>query len=117
MDKRTFLTQLIVLIIFLIVGIPVITGLGMFLLSGLMLLFVALVMAIGVTSAPVLARIEPTVAVLIQGIPEQSIFYFGIGITAFTLVLFILYIYGVAYVIRFVIEMVRRMLGSEVRHG
>ena len=117
MKKRSFMTQLIVLIIVLTVGVPVIVGLGMFLLTGLFLLFAALVMAIGVTSAPVVAEIEPSVATLIQGIPPQSVFFFGIGITALTLVLFILFILGVKQVMLFVIEMIRRMLGVEVRHG
>lgn len=117
MKKRAFVTHLIVLIIVLTVGLPVIMGLGMFLLSGLLLLFGALVMAIGVTSAPMVAQIEPSVATLIQGIPPESVFYFGIGITALTLVLFILFILGVKGVILFVVEMLRRMLGVEVRHG
>ena len=117
MKKRSFLTQLIVLIIVLTVGIPVIMGLGMFLLTGLFILFVVLVMAIGVTSAPFIARIEPSMATLIQGIPPEAVFYFGIGITAFTLVLFILFIFGVKHVILFVIEMIRRMIGAEVRNG
>ena len=117
MKKRSFLTQLIVLIIVLTVGIPVIIGLGMFLLTGLFILFAVLVMSIGVTSAPFIARIEPSMATLIQGIPPESVFYFGIGITAFTLVLFILFIYGVKHAILFVIEMIRRMIGVEVRRG
>lgn len=111
------MTQLIVLIIVLTVGVPVIMGLGMFLLSGLLILFAALVMAIGVTSAPVVAEIEPSVATLIQGIPPESVFYFGIGITALTLIFFILFILGVKHVMMFVIEMIRRMLGVEVNHG
>lgn len=117
MKKRSFMTHLIVLIIVLTVGIPVIMGLGMFLVTGLLILFAVLVMAIGVTSAPFIARMEPSIATLIQGIPPESIFYFGIGITAFTLALFILFIFGVKQVILFVIEMIRRMIGSEVRRG
>lgn len=115
--KKTFMTQLIVLIIVLTVGLPVVVGLGIFLLTGLLLLFGALVMAIGVTSAPVIAQIEPAVATLIQGIPSESIIFFGVGITALTLVFFILFIFGVTLVIRFVIDMIRRMIGVEVRHG
>lgn len=117
MNNRSFITQLIVLILVLIVGIPVIVGLGTILLGGLMILFGILVMAIGVTSAPVIAEIEPSVAMLIRGIPQNTIFYFGIGIVAFTVVLFILYILGVKHVILFLADMVRRILGVEVRHG
>lgn len=117
MKNHSFISQLIVLILVLIVGIPVIVGLSMFLLGGLMFLFGILVMAIGVTSAPVIAEIEPSVAMLIRGIPQNTIFYFGIGILSFTVFLFILYISGVKHVIMFLADMVRRILGVEVRHG
>lgn len=117
MNNRSFVTQLIVLILVLIVGVPVIAGLSMILLGGLLFLFGILVMAIGVTSAPVIAQIEPSVAVLIRGIPQNAIFFFGAGILAFSVFLFILYISGVKHVILFLADMVRRMLGVEVRHG
>ncbi len=117
MKNRSFISQLIVLILVLIVGIPVIIGLSMFLIGGLMFLFGILVMAIGVTSAPVIAGSEPSVAMLIQGIPQNTIFFFGIGILSFTVFLFILYIFGVKHVILFLADMVQRILGVEVRHG
>ena len=117
MDNRSFITQLIVLILVLIVGIPVIIGLSMILIGGLMFLFGSLVMAIGVTSAPVIAGSEPQMAMLIRGLPQNTIFYFGIGILSFTVFLFILYNIGVKVVILFLVDMVRRILGAEVRHG
>lgn len=110
MRNRTFITQIIMLIIILIVGVPVILGLSMIMLMGLIMIFAILVVAIGVTSAPFIAEFEPSIAILIQGLPQNTIFYFGMAIVSFTLVLFMLYIYGVKQVFRFLIGMIGRMI-------
>lgn len=117
MRDRTFITQLILLIIILIVGLPVIAGLSMIMLMGLVFLFLILVIAIAVTSAPIIAGFEPSIAVLIQGIPQNTIFLFGISIVCFGLVLFTLYIFVVKQVFRFLIGMLRRMVEGGHRHG
>lgn len=117
MRDRTFITQLIVLIIVLIVGLPVIAGLSMILFMGLVFLFAILVVAIGVTSAPIIAEFEPSIAILIQGIPQNTIFFFGIAIVSFALVLFTLYIFGVKQVFRFLIGMLQRMREGGFRNG
>ncbi len=117
MRDRTFITQLIVLIIVLLVGLPVFAGLSMILLTGLVVLFAILVVAIGVTSAPFIAEFEPSIAILIRGIPQNTLFFFGIAIACFALILFTLYIYGVKQVVRFIISMLRGMRAGGYRHG
>lgn len=117
MQKRSFITQLIILILVLIVGLPVIFGLGMILIMGFFLLFALLVMSIGVISAPFIAQIEPSIAMLIKGIPQNTVVFLGIGITALTVALFILYISVVRHAVMFLIDTIRKILGVEVRHG
>ncbi|PKK39464.1 hypothetical protein ABB02_01313 [Clostridiaceae bacterium JG1575] len=117
MNRKSFITRLIVLILVLVVGIPVILGVFFLLLMGLVVLFALLVVSIGMISAPAVATVEPSVAMIIQGIPEKTIVLLGVGFVFCTLGLFILYIFFVKQTVLFLIDMVRRILGQEVRRG
>lgn len=115
--NRNFITQLIAMIIILIVGIPVIVGLSAILLMGLIILFGLLFVSIALTSAPFIAGVEPAVAQLIAGIPLETVTFFGVGFICLTIFLFTVYMFLVKSVFLFLIDMVKRILGVEVRHG
>lgn len=117
MKDNSFITQLIIFILLLVVGLPVMLGFSIILLTGFFVLFMLLVISIGVISAPIISTSEPSVGLLINGIPRETVIFIGLGMTSLTVALFILYIAIVRGVISFFIDTFKRIFKVEVRRG
>lgn len=115
--SRNIITQLLALIIILIVGVPVIIGMSAILVVGLVILFGFLFVSIALTSAPLIAGVEPQVAQLVAGIPMDTVSNFGLGFICVTIFIFTIYIFIVKSGILFLINMIKRILGMEEHHG
>lgn len=110
MYKSSFLKQLILLIITLIIGFPVtLTVLGLLLL-GFAFLFILTVGAFILTTAPIIFLADEKIAYLISGVPPSAITYFGAAVLNFIICLIVIYIFFSKAIIKAVIKFFKNIL-------
>lgn len=107
-NKNKSIWDMLTFALVILLSLPLLSIFVLFFSMGVILLFTLLVASIIITTSPFIAMYDPSINILLNGIPEKYIMYMGLSLLSVTVFFFLIFIQLFKKVIKGTVGLIRR---------